>query len=170
MPLLRVLRYGDLFLYLLAKLKWIGDILEQFFCTTRSRNNDRSVIQCFTQDPLIHANPFDLREQDLNRTATEYADLNQDAPVCYSEFRRFVGQVGVDGKLMAVPVTVTNNTFRPGVPVSLFQTRIYGGGTDMNVGHQYDVSPDGRFLINTVLEDATPPITILQNWNPEAKR
>jgi hypothetical protein len=38
------------------------------------------------------------------------------------------------------------------------------------VGPQYDVSSDGRFLINTVLEEASSPITLLQNWNPEAER
>ena len=29
---------------------------------------------------------------------------------------------------------------------------------------KYDVSGDGRFLINTVLEDDASPITLLQNW------
>jgi eukaryotic-like serine/threonine-protein kinase len=33
---------------------------------------------------------------------------------------------------------------------------------------QYDVA-DGRFLINTVLDDLASPITLLQNWNPPAK-
>ena len=39
-----------------------------------------------------------------------------------------------------------------------------GGGTNPGVGSQYDVSADGRFLIDTVLDDATAPITLLQNW------
>ena len=34
---------------------------------------------------------------------------------------------------------------------------------------QYDVAPDGRFLINMVLDDAATPITLLQNWNPESE-
>ncbi len=35
----------------------------------------------------------------------------------------------------------------------------------------YEVlSSDGRFLINTVLDEAAAPITLIQNWNPEAKR
>ena len=49
-------------------------------------------------------------------------------------------------------------------PVALFQTRILGGGMDLNVGTQYDVTGDGRFLINTVLDGAASPITLLQNW------
>jgi hypothetical protein len=52
--------------------------------------------------------------------------------------------------------------FEPGVPVKLFDTHIYGGGADIAQGNQYDVAPDGRFLINTVLDEATPPITIVQ--------
>jgi hypothetical protein len=31
-------------------------------------------------------------------------------------------------------------------------------------------SADGRFLINTQLNDAAAPITLLQNWNPEIKK
>ena len=54
----------------------------------------------------------------------------------------------------------------PGTPVALFHTHIYGGGTDNNQGPQYDVARDGRFLINTVLDDAAAPITLLQNWHP----
>jgi hypothetical protein len=44
-----------------------------------------------------------------------------------------------------------------------------GGGTLFG-RPQYDVAPDGRFLINTVAEDSvSSPITILQNWRPPAK-
>jgi len=32
------------------------------------------------------------------------------------------------------------------------------------------VAPDGRFLINTVLDSAAAPIRLLMNWNPEAKK
>jgi hypothetical protein len=40
----------------------------------------------------------------------------------------------------------------------------------MQLGRQFDVTRDGRFLINTVLSDATTaPITLLMNWNPEVK-
>ena len=37
-------------------------------------------------------------------------------------------------------------------------------------GRQYDLAPDGRFLINAVLDSTTAPITLLMNWNPEAKK
>jgi len=40
----------------------------------------------------------------------------------------------------------------------------------MLIGRQYDVAPDGRFLINTELPGEAAPITLLLNWNPEAKK
>jgi hypothetical protein len=41
---------------------------------------------------------------------------------------------------------------------------------DTQQRRQYDVAADGRFLINTVLDNAAAPITLLQNWNPDAKK
>jgi Tol biopolymer transport system component len=79
--------------------------------------------------------------------------------------------IAPDSTLMAVPVTAAGAVIQPGTPLALFQTRIFGGGSVATfVGPQYDVSSDGRFLINTVLEEASSPITLLQNWNPEAER
>ena len=75
------------------------------------------------------------------------------------------------GAMMAAPITVTGATFAPGAPVTLFLTpRIVGGVVDAQQGRQYDVAPDGRFLINTELDNASAPITLIQNWNPEAKK
>jgi Tol biopolymer transport system component len=77
--------------------------------------------------------------------------------------------IAPSGKLMAATITVNGSTLEPpGAPVALFQTRIYGG-TNSQVGRQYDVSRDGRFLINSVLEDNAGPITLLQNWHPPTK-
>jgi serine/threonine protein kinase/Tol biopolymer transport system component len=78
--------------------------------------------------------------------------------------------IAPDGKLMAVPMTASSATIEPGTPVALFQTRLFGGGIDVNSGIQYDVTGDGRFLMNMVLEDAASPITLLQNWAPGAKK
>ena len=57
----------------------------------------------------------------------------------------------------------------PGPPVALVPTRIFGGGADNGQGRQYDVAREGRCLINTVLDDAASPITLVQNWKPPAK-
>jgi Tol biopolymer transport system component len=74
------------------------------------------------------------------------------------------------GEMMAVPITVTETTLEPGAPVVLFPTRIVDGGVDVQQGRQYDVAPDGRFLINAEQDSTDAPITLIQDWNPEAKR
>ena len=74
------------------------------------------------------------------------------------------------GAMMAAPITVTGATLAAGAPVMLFTTRIVGGGEDTAQGRQYDVASNGRFLINRVLDSTAAPITLLQNWNPEAKK
>jgi hypothetical protein len=71
--------------------------------------------------------------------------------------------------MMAAAITTTGTTLQPGTPVALFPTRIFGGGVDNAQGRQYDVSRDGRFLINTVLDEGSAPITLIQNWKPPAK-
>jgi hypothetical protein len=45
----------------------------------------------------------------------------------------------------------------------LFQTSIYGGGLNVNTGGtQFDVSLDGRFLINAVKDVGSSAITLLE--------
>ncbi len=79
--------------------------------------------------------------------------------------------LGPDGALMAAPVTTRGTALEPGTPVALFPTRIVGGSGDNAQGPQYDVTRDGRSLINTVLDDAAAtPITLILNWRPEGKR
>jgi Tol biopolymer transport system component len=73
-----------------------------------------------------------------------------------------------DGILMAVPTTTHGSTFEAGTPVPLFSPRI--ASSRETPLPQYDVAPDGRFLINVTVENVpTPPITLLQNWKPPAK-
>jgi Tol biopolymer transport system component len=74
------------------------------------------------------------------------------------------------GMMMGAPITVTGSTVVPGTPGALFQTNVLGGGIDSTQGRQYDVAPDGRFLINRVLDSAAAPITLIQNWNPDATK
>jgi Tol biopolymer transport system component len=75
--------------------------------------------------------------------------------------------LGPEGELMAAPITATGGRVEPGTPVTLFRTRVFGGEYNLQ-GQQYDVARDGRFLINTVLDETTAPITLLQNWKPPA--
>ncbi len=73
--------------------------------------------------------------------------------------------------LMAVPVTAAGASFTAGTPAALFPTRIVEGGTAAINRPQYAVARDGRFLINQPVGDATAaPITLILNWNPEAKQ
>jgi Tol biopolymer transport system component len=70
--------------------------------------------------------------------------------------------IAPDGKLMAVPITVTGSTLTAGTPVPLFSTQIF----PQIFTYQYAVAADGRFLVyNRQLADATP-ITMLLNWKP----
>jgi Tol biopolymer transport system component len=79
--------------------------------------------------------------------------------------------IAPDATMMAVPITASGKTFEAGTPISLFPTRIVGGGTVNTNKPQYAVARDGRFLINQpVKEDTTTPITLLMNWNPGARK
>jgi hypothetical protein len=71
---------------------------------------------------------------------------------------------------MAAPITVTGATLAPSAAVVLFTTRIVVVSVDNQQGRQYDVAPDERFRINSVLDNAPAPITLPMNWHPEAKK
>ncbi len=76
------------------------------------------------------------------------------------------------GVMMAVPISDRGKTLEAGAPVDLFPTRTLSGGVGSQqfFGRQYDLAPDGRFLVNS-LPDAgsNTSITLLQNWSPEDK-
>jgi Tol biopolymer transport system component len=80
--------------------------------------------------------------------------------------------IAPDSKLMAVSVTMTARGPELGTPVALFRPRIVHGGTlTIGINWQYDVAPDGRFLINVTSSDAvTAPITVIQNWQAGIKK
>ena len=73
--------------------------------------------------------------------------------------------VGLDGTMMAVPITRSGSKLKVGLPVSLFSTRIYD--VTVSVRPQYVVTRDGRFLINQEREDSDSiAITLILNWKP----
>ncbi|MEO6080481.1 MAG: TIR domain-containing protein [Steroidobacteraceae bacterium] len=76
------------------------------------------------------------------------------------------------GEMIASSIKGNGAVVTPGTPVKLFATKVLGRGTDNATGRQYDVAPDGRFLINETMDSdtATLPITLIQNWNPDAAR
>jgi len=69
-----------------------------------------------------------------------------------------------DKKLMAV--TFDAGSGRAGAPRELFQTSIIATSI---AGFQYDVTPDGHFLINS-LPTGTYPLTLLANWTAALQR
>ena len=75
----------------------------------------------------------------------------------------------LDARLMAVPIRLASNpqTAEPGSPTPLFATRV-GGALQGIFMQQYDVSSDGRFLMNTITEEAASPITVILNWKAQA--
>ncbi|MFY9528010.1 MAG: protein kinase, partial [Candidatus Acidiferrales bacterium] len=64
-----------------------------------------------------------------------------------------------DRKLMAV--SFDPQTRSASVPRVLFQTRIVAPNFAV---WQYDVAPDGRFLINSLPSGSSSPLTLLTNW------
>jgi hypothetical protein len=67
--------------------------------------------------------------------------------------------------MMAVPVKSTARTFEPGVAVPLFDTHRWI--------RPYDLAPDGRFLIITLMEEGsanTSAITLVLNWTAGLKK
>ena len=78
--------------------------------------------------------------------------------------------VAPDGRLMAAPIAAAGRTLDPGAPVALFTPRFAIGASITQAKPQYVVGRDGRFLINSAIEQATPPITLVLNWDGEAER
>ena len=67
---------------------------------------------------------------------------------------------------MAVPVRLDSNRHAAelGQAMPLFRARVGGAVQDIQ-RQQYVVSSDGqRFMINSIVEEAPSPITVILNW------
>jgi serine/threonine protein kinase/Tol biopolymer transport system component len=76
-----------------------------------------------------------------------------------------------DNKLMGVPIK-SGSSLDIGAAVPLFEIPVVGGASS-RVGYlaQWDVAPDGRFLVNVPTQDATPAsINVLVNWQALLKK
>jgi hypothetical protein len=71
--------------------------------------------------------------------------------------------IGVDRKLMAVEVKGDGKSFQWSVPKALFEVAALA---------QFDVSKDGRFLIQVPVEQASTkvPVTVVLNWETGLKK
>jgi eukaryotic-like serine/threonine-protein kinase len=108
----------------------------------------------------IYVQPFGVTGNKLQ------VSTNGGAQVRWRRDGKELFYIALDGRLMAVPVTLSSNAYgaEAGTPVPLFVTHI-GGAVQSPLKHQYVVSPDGqRFLMSTVPEEAAAPITVILNW------
>ena len=75
---------------------------------------------------------------------------------------------------MAVPIAVAadGQTLNGGEPTPLFMTHLAQGAAITGTRSQYAVAPDGRFLMNVIVEETapTPPITVVVNWAAQLKK
>jgi Tol biopolymer transport system component len=86
----------------------------------------------------------------------------------WSHTGRELYYIAPNGMLMAVPIEFSSTNLQVGTPIPLFDPHVYKGGVDNQQARQYDVSRDGRFLINRVVSESTTPIRLIQNWHPPA--
>ena len=119
----------------------------------------------------IYARPFAAPDASTDRRPAGKWQMSTDGgvfPVWRSDGRELY-YLNPAGAIMAVPVTI-KPTLEPGAPRVVFSSAIVGGGVDAQQGRQYDVAPDGRFLINISVDNAIGPITLLMNWRPDTQR
>lgn len=74
----------------------------------------------------------------------------------------------LDGTIMAVPVEVSATTWKVGSPKALFRGPYLL--REGSLGREYDVGPDGRFLMLKREPSAAPHLVIVQNWLAELAR
>ena len=77
-----------------------------------------------------------------------------------------------DGRLMSVAVSGSAQTLKIERPVPLFEATLLGGTMPVvPLKQQYDVSKDGRFLLNLPVGTATEhAFNVVVNWTAEPKR
>jgi Tol biopolymer transport system component len=81
--------------------------------------------------------------------------------------------ISLDNKLMAVAVATSSDgkTIKAEPATPLFSVAIAGGPTPATNNQQYAVSADGqRFLVNLATDEASTPITLVLNWNPQSAK
>jgi serine/threonine protein kinase/Tol biopolymer transport system component len=77
---------------------------------------------------------------------------------------REVYYLTADSRLMAVPVNTAGTAVEVGRPRELFRTRL-SLPLDNPFMARYDVSSDGRFLLNLPVRPGESPLTVVLNWH-----
>ena len=73
----------------------------------------------------------------------------------------------LNGEITDVPLMVSGDRLQFGTPVAVFRPDLFGAASDINLGRQWDVAPDGRFLVNTV-RGVPSSLVLVQHWKPPA--
>jgi dipeptidyl aminopeptidase/acylaminoacyl peptidase len=74
--------------------------------------------------------------------------------------------ISADNKMMAVKINTAGGKFQAGVPQPLFDVHMVE-----SVAPNFDISKDGRFLIPTVVGEASnAPMTVVLNWQAGLKK
>jgi eukaryotic-like serine/threonine-protein kinase len=87
------------------------------------------------------------------------------AQAVWSRNGKEITYISPDRKLMSVIFDAAKKS--ASAPRELFQTRIVGPSF---VSTQYDVAPDGRFVINSLTLNNSSPLTLLDKWTGELKK
>jgi Tol biopolymer transport system component len=112
----------------------------------------------------VYVRPFSGREDKVS--GKWRISANGGAQVRWNRNGKELFYIALDERLMAVPIQFGSNgqAVEPGTPVALFTRRV-GGAVQDAYRPEYMVSRDGqRFLMNTITEEATSPITVILNW------
>jgi serine/threonine-protein kinase len=112
----------------------------------------------------IYVRPF----PDVNRGVWQVTRDGGTFPV-WSRNGRELFYIRIDGTMVAVPVEASGSVWTAGAPVELFRGRY--ATREGSLGRQYDVAPDGRFLmLKPQATTETPHFVIVQNWVAELER
>lgn len=121
-----------------------------------------------------HSNPGQLDVfvrpfPDTNRGVWQVTEDGGTFPV-WSRTGRELFYVALDGTMVAVPVEASGTAWKAGSRTRLFRGS-YEIREDGSLGRQYDVAPDGRFLmLKREAGGEAPHFVIVQNWVAELAR
>jgi hypothetical protein len=90
--------------------------------------------------------------------------LNGGSFVQWGRDQKELFYIAPDNRLMAVPIRLASDSLsvHSDAPVALFATHL-GGAWQAPPGREY-LFRDGRFLMNTALDEPVSPISVILNW------
>jgi TolB protein len=109
----------------------------------------------------VYVRPF----PDVNRALWQVTRDGGTFPA-WSRDGRELFYARLDGAIVAIPVDASATTWRAGGPKELFRGPYFM--REGSLGRQYDVAPDGRFLmLKREATSVSPHLVIVQNWLTE---